>query len=70
MKFYQNHLESTKSCGSLAAKLETEDANLLIFSGVALGKTPINKRFDQNINSCWIIREPPGPAPETMKRQF
>ena len=36
----------------------------------ALGKTPINKKFDQNINSYWIIREPPGPAPETMKRQF
>ena len=36
----------------------------------ALGKTPIKKRFDQNIDSYWITREPPGPEPETMKRQF
>ena len=36
----------------------------------ALGKTTKKKRFDQNIDSYWITREPPGPEPETMKRQF
>lgn len=36
----------------------------------SLGKTSLKKGFDQNIDSYWIPREPPGPAPETMKRQF
>lgn len=36
----------------------------------ALNKTPIEKRFNPNIDSYWITREPPGPEPETMKRQF
>jgi len=35
-----------------------------------LGKTPLKKGFDRNAKSYWIHREPPGPAPETMKRQF
>jgi large-conductance mechanosensitive channel len=35
-----------------------------------LGKTPLKLRFDGNVESYWIRREPPGPAPETMKRQF
>jgi hypothetical protein len=27
-------------------------------------------RRDPNAASYWIIREPPGPAPETMRQQF
>ncbi len=36
----------------------------------ALGKTPLKLGFDKNADSYWIARTPPGPAPETMKRQF
>ena len=36
----------------------------------ALGKTPLQLGFDKNADSYWISRTPPGPAPETMKRQF
>ena len=36
----------------------------------ALGKTPLQLGFDDNADSYWISRTPPGPAPETMKRQF
>ena len=35
-----------------------------------LGKTPLKKDFDRDAESYWIPRDPPGPAPETMKRQF
>jgi hypothetical protein len=35
-----------------------------------LGKRPLNLAFDKNAASYWITREPPGPAPETMKNQF
>ena len=36
----------------------------------ALGKDPLNRRFDPNADSYWIPRDPPGPAPETMRNQF
>ena len=36
----------------------------------ALGKTPLTLGFDKNADSYWIPRTPPGPTPETMKRQF
>lgn len=35
-----------------------------------LGKTPLQLGFDENAKTYWISRTPPGPAPETMKRQF
>jgi hypothetical protein len=35
-----------------------------------LGKRPLDLKFDPNARSYWIKREPPGPAPETMKNQF
>lgn len=35
-----------------------------------LGKRPIPLRFDRDRSSYWIEREPPGPAPDTMKNQF
>lgn len=36
----------------------------------ALGKDPLNRRFDRDAKTYWIERDPPGPAPETMKNQF
>jgi len=36
----------------------------------ALGKTPLKLGFDKSADSYWISRTPPGPAPDTMKRQF
>lgn len=35
-----------------------------------LGKDPLRLRFEPEAESYWIPREPPGPAPETMKDQF
>jgi large-conductance mechanosensitive channel len=35
-----------------------------------LGKRPLLLKADPNASTYWIPREPPGPAPETMKQQF
>jgi predicted membrane metal-binding protein len=35
-----------------------------------LGKRPLPLEFDPEAKSYWIEREPPGPEPETMTRQF
>ncbi len=35
-----------------------------------LGKDPLRLRRDPDQASYWIIRTPPGPAPESMKNQF
>ena len=34
------------------------------------GKDPLKLRFEPDRKSYWIERDPPGPAPDTMKRQF
>lgn len=34
------------------------------------GKDPLERRFDTQAKSYWIERTPPGPEPESMKRQF
>jgi hypothetical protein len=36
----------------------------------AAGKRPLNLSRDPAAPSYWILRTPPGPAPETMKNQF
>ncbi len=36
----------------------------------ALGKDPLQRKFDPSAESYWIEREPPGPEPDTMKQQF
>lgn len=36
----------------------------------ACGKDPLNRSFDADAKSYWIERDPPGPAPESMKNQF
>lgn len=34
------------------------------------GKDPLRLRLDKNASSYWIVREPSGPAPESLKNQF
>lgn len=34
------------------------------------GRDLLRLRFDRDAKSYWIKREPPGPAPETMRNQF
>ena len=34
------------------------------------GKDPLRLRRDSAAKSYWILREPPGPAPKSMKHQF
>ena len=36
----------------------------------ALGKDFMRTRRETGATSYWIVRDPPGPAPDTMKRQF
>jgi hypothetical protein len=36
----------------------------------ALGKDPLRLSFDRSARTYWIERDPPGPAPDTMKNQF
>ena len=36
----------------------------------ALGKDPLRLRFDPDAASYWILRDPPGPEPGSMKQQF
>jgi Saxitoxin biosynthesis operon protein SxtJ len=36
----------------------------------ALGKDPLRLRRQPTADSYWIVREPPGPEPDTMKNQF
>ncbi len=36
----------------------------------ALGKKFLDTDFDTQVESYWIMRDPPGPAPESMKDQF
>jgi hypothetical protein len=36
----------------------------------ATGRDPLHLKFDRQAGSYWVLREPPGPAPQTMSRQF
>lgn len=36
----------------------------------ALGKDLVGSRFDRGRDSYWHVRRPPGPAPDSMPRQF
>jgi hypothetical protein len=36
----------------------------------AFGRDALRLKRDKNAASYWILREPPGPSPETMKHQF
>ena len=35
-----------------------------------MGKDPLRRRFDPQADTYWLPRQPPGPAPESMSRQF
>lgn len=35
-----------------------------------VGKDPLQRKFDKDAKSYWIKRDPPGPAPDTMRQQF
>lgn len=35
-----------------------------------MGKDPLRRRFDPEVRSYWLERDPPGPEPNTMKNQF
>ena len=35
-----------------------------------MGRDLLNLKFARQASSYWVVREPPGPAPETMTRQF
>ena len=38
--------------------------------GRMLGKDPLRLKRDAQANSYWIVRDPPGPQPSTMAKQF
>ncbi len=47
----------------------------LVFTPIAVlfriqGKDPLRLRFDRGAKTYWLERDPPGPAPESMERQF
>jgi hypothetical protein len=51
----------------------------ILFFGIVLpigllmrlvGKNPLRLGFDRGAQTYWIERQPPGPAPDTMPRQF
>ena len=35
-----------------------------------LGKDPLQLQFDPSAASYWILRQPPGPTPDSMQHQF
>ncbi len=67
------------SFGSVLHKITNPLIMGLVFYGAvvptalimrALGKDPLRRRFDRDAKSYWIERDPPGPEPDSMKRQF
>jgi predicted membrane metal-binding protein len=36
----------------------------------AMGKDPLRRKIDRAAASYWILREPPGPTPQSIKHQF
>jgi predicted membrane metal-binding protein len=36
----------------------------------AIGRDPLRLARDRHASSYWILRQPPGPAPDTMRQQF
>lgn len=35
-----------------------------------LRKDPLHRRFEPSAKSYWVVRQPPGPNPESLYRQF
>ena len=61
-----NKITSPLIMGLLFYGVITPYAYILRWSG----KDLLRLRFDPSADSYWIERKPPGPAPETIKRQF
>jgi hypothetical protein len=36
----------------------------------AFGKDPLRLRFEKDADTYWIVRTPPGPAPDSLRDQF
>jgi hypothetical protein len=34
------------------------------------GRDPLRRKFDAGAASYWVVRDPPGPAPDSMTNQF
>jgi len=34
------------------------------------GRDPLRLKIDRDTDSYWIVRKPPGPAPDSMRNQF
>ncbi|MGE4071214.1 MAG: SxtJ family membrane protein [Lysobacterales bacterium] len=65
--------------GHLLGRIVSPIIMALIYFGVvtpialiarARGVDPMRRRFDPSAQSYWIAREPPGPDPKTMERQY
>ncbi len=65
--------------GHLLGRIVSPIIMALIYFGVvtpialiarARGVDPMRRRFDPAAPSYWIAREPPGPDPKTMERQY
>ncbi len=65
--------------GLLLHKVVTPIVMALVFYGTvlptglvmrAIGKRPLRLSRQPELKSYWIVREPPGPAAESMKDQF
>jgi len=65
--------------GSLLHKVVNPVVMAIVFFGTvlptglimrALGKNPLRLEWKPNTSTYWVDRQPPGPAPESMKDQF
>lgn len=65
--------------GMLLHRIVNPAVMMLLFYGTVtpiavamrlLGKDSLRLKFDRAAPTYWIERTPPGPAPETMRRQF
>jgi hypothetical protein len=68
-----------QSFGLLLSRVTTPIIMTVIFFGVVLptglllrlfGKDPLRLDKSDGVRSYWIIREPPGPDPDSLKNQF
>ena len=50
----------------LARTLVSADEDLMR----AFGKDPLRLKWQKDAESYWIVRDPPGPLPNTMSKQF
>ena len=65
--------------GLLLGKVVSPVVIAILFYGVfmpigllmrALGKDPLRLRLDRAMPSYWVLRQPPGPRPDSMTDQF